>query len=485
MDTVIRDLETTLTQTLPYLILSGSALGYQTLMVVLFPITLRLLIKGFHHAYDYWHKSTNYFSLDLHSSMDGHRDNLAYASVSWYLSHHIKELKCKALVCRDAIALPGDYHDYRLSHFETMFSMAPEESIQIPFQNPHTDSSHTIELTCWKDSGPTADKTREVNVLHLSTDQSLEFISQFIQHCSKELRETLLHSDMETYHYYEYEIECEGWNSHPIQTIKSFDNVFLEPTIKHQVVNLLDTFVTAEAEYRRLGIPYKKGMIFHGPPGCGKTACIYALTHYLQRNIYFIRFDELKTGQELKRAIIDIPKRSVIVIEDIDVYHSTHKRSTGDNGDKSIRKTKHKHRRTRVDDKAGDTSQDSDDSTMFATILEILDGYNYLFGSVIILTTNHLDKLDPALIRAGRMDQHIQFDFLTLAVAQEIVDYFLGDRRFTLEKLPNVVDNKALTSAEFINGVIMPHLNNPEQIRALCNKNDRIIQDATIEPVSR
>jgi chaperone BCS1 len=267
--------------------------------------------------------------------------------------------------------------------------------------------------------------------------------------------------------------------------------------MKMQLKSLIDGFIAHENFYHQNGIPYKKGMIFYGPPGCGKTSTIYAITHYLSRNLYFIRLNELNSGDKLKTAVSKIPENAIVVIEDIDRYKVTHKDTDSTTTEPSKVDSKHDSSSSEGEEETKPSEKDTATTIVFtskkskskengilATLLEVLDGYNYLHGAIIILTTNHIEKLDPALIRPGRMDHKFFFGYLIEQQIRDIMGHFYSgitkpkDEKLQLDptegvgrlgfsplgcfatkgklQLENLLKIQDLTSAELINNMIIP-----------------------------
>ena len=93
---------------------------------------------------------------------------------------------------------------------------------------------------------------------------------------------------------------------------------------------------------------------------------------------------------------------------------------------------------------------------LFETLLEVFDGYNFLSGSIIIVTTNYLEKLDLALIRPGRIDHKFYFDYPTIKEIKRIFQFFynLDDN----SEMIKTIEFKELSSSELINSIILPNL---------------------------
>ena len=96
-------------------------------------------------------------------------------------------------------------------------------------------------------------------------------------------------------------------------------------------------------------------------------------------------------------------------------------------------------------------------------IEHVLDGYDSLHGCIIILTTNHKEYLDNALIRPGRIDMHYLFDKLDSDDIKNTVEKFTG---FDIDVKKNIT----MTSSKLINQILLPNKNNKQNIETLVNK---------------
>jgi len=158
----------------------------------------------------------------------------------------------------------------------------------------------------------------------------------------------------------------------------------------------LDDFVSAGTRkwYASHGIPYKRSLLLFGSPGAGKTSLIQALAGRYKRNLAILTPSHPEmTDDGLKAAVQRVPNKSIIVLEDVDAIFAE-----------------------------GRSKRDGDKSSLtFSGVLNALDGVGQSAGQIFILTTNHREKLDPALIRNGRVDCHVEF---TDADAEQAAELF-------------------------------------------------------------
>ncbi|ORX92083.1 P-loop containing nucleoside triphosphate hydrolase protein, partial [Basidiobolus meristosporus CBS 931.73] len=147
----------------------------------------------------------------------------------------------------------------------------------------------------------------------------------------------------------------------------------------------LEAFLNDKDFYQQLGLPYRRGILLYGRPGTGKTSLVNAIASELSRDLYMINLKEIDSDASLNAIFNSIPPNQIIVVEDCD----TQSRGFGALG------------------KGGGI----DGSFSLATFLANLDGHCLAPGNIIILTTNHPEMLDPAIVRPGRMDLKIEMGY--------------------------------------------------------------------------
>ncbi|KAL6598434.1 hypothetical protein ACP70R_046133 [Stipagrostis hirtigluma subsp. patula] len=179
----------------------------------------------------------------------------------------------------------------------------------------------------------------------------------------------------------------------------TFDTLAMDLAKKKEIMDDLDAFRSNRDFYRRTGKPWKRGYLLYGPPGTGKSTMIAAMANYLDYDIYDVELTVVRSNNDLRKLLIETTSKSIIVIEDIDC-------SLDLTGDRAAR------RRPKHD---GHTEDDRSSSTTvtLSGLLNFIDGLWSACGGerIVVFTTNHVDKLDPALIRRGRMDMHIEMSY--------------------------------------------------------------------------
>jgi mitochondrial chaperone BCS1 len=180
---------------------------------------------------------------------------------------------------------------------------------------------------------------------------------------------------------------------------RGLETVFVDPEIKLRLVERFKWFNGAEDWHSSRGIPWKLGVVLFGPPGTGKTSLIHALASDFGFNIKYI-----KSLHGLAGAFKSGTKDDLFVIEDIDALSGTLNRD----GAKTIH------------DETGLRG------SPLHEILNSMDGMLTPDGLKFIVTTNHLDRLDPAIVRPGRIDEVIEIGPLPLDCARKMFFAFYG-----------------------------------------------------------
>ncbi|KAL3657820.1 hypothetical protein V7S43_017202 [Phytophthora oleae] len=233
---------------------------------------------------------------------------------------------------------------------------------------------------------------------------------------------------------------------------KTFENLFFEE--KEQVLQLLDNFETRSGKFAIKGFPYKLGLLLHGPPGTGKTSLIKAIAQHTKRHVVTISLGKIKTNQQLLDALFDMKfavqgldspidmdfEDVIFVMEDIDCASAIVKKRAGEVDDVPVETDGANEAST------GKPTQSEDDklvSTMIKACLEdekkynmrndklnlsgllnVLDGVIDCPGRIVIMTTNHPEKLDPALVRPGRVNKKLLLGYMGCIHVQQMIEYY-------------------------------------------------------------
>lgn len=194
---------------------------------------------------------------------------------------------------------------------------------------------------------------------------------------------------------------------------RPLDSVVLERGVKERITEDLQAFLAARTWYLDRGIPYRRGYLLYGPPGTGKSSFIQALAGHLDFNIAILNVSERGlTDDRLNHLLTKVPPRTIVLLEDADAAFVNR-------------------RKPDEDGYAGAT-------VTFSGLLNALDGVASAEERIIFLTTNHVERLDEALVRPGRVDMTVRLGKATEWQIEQLWDRFYagvdsdgdGRRRF-------------------------------------------------------
>ena len=247
----------------------------------------------------------------------------------------------------------------------------------------------------------------------------------------------------------------------PFYSNKSFSNIYGKQirTIEQRI----NFFLNNKDWYDKKGIPYQLGILLSGVPGSGKTSCIRAIANLTKRHIINVNFANITTTTQLKNMFYSdkiqvymdnsmseintyfIPiEQRLYVLEELDAISDIVKQRTNTD--------------TYFNDNNGYIK--TDELTLME-ILTILDGTIEIPGRIIIMTTNHPDILDKALIRPGRVDIQVNFKNCdSYQIAEIFEGYF--DYKFPENRVCEL-PNKSLTPAE-VGQIFFKYINNSDNI---------------------
>lgn len=179
-----------------------------------------------------------------------------------------------------------------------------------------------------------------------------------------------------------------GWDAPTFVAGRNPNSVYLPDNQFERLAKDAEHFFNNSEWYAERGIPHRRGYLLYGEPGSGKSTTILALATALRVPVYKLSMSGNVTDDSLENLLSWTPNRCIVMLEDIDATFV--KRSSTKNKDGSPVK-----------------------SVTFSGLLNALDGVGASESRLVIMTTNHIDKLDSALIRPGRVDVRIHYTAAT------------------------------------------------------------------------
>lgn len=213
---------------------------------------------------------------------------------------------------------------------------------------------------------------------------------------------------------------------------KVFDTLFFEQ--KEYIMDILRKFKNKTLYPKHLPVDTKLGIILHGPPGTGKTGFITALANFLERSVYVVHMNKIRTRKEFDAAINMAKKSTIIVFDEFDCVEYVKKRDSknqpvmqqqGEKENTNMAYTMmlmaQKEKSENIMAEMKKEREAAEDKLDLAYILYKLDGLECGDERVIVATTNHPEQIDPALLRPGRFGIQLNLKNCTHRMLRDII----------------------------------------------------------------
>ncbi|PPD95531.1 hypothetical protein GOBAR_DD07424 [Gossypium barbadense] len=214
------------------------------------------------------------------------------------------------------------------------------------------------------------------------------------------------------------------WTHVAFEHPATFDTLAMDEKKKREIKKDLVKFSNGKEYYAKIGKAWKRGYLLYGPPGTGKSTMVAAMANFLNYDVYDLELTTVKNNVELRRLLIETSNKSIIVIEDID------------------------------------------------WLLNFIDGIWSACGGerIIVFTTNHVDKLDPALIRRGRMDKHVEMSYCRFEAFKVLAKNYLDiDSHPLFEEIGNLLEETDMTPADVAENLMLT--SDDDEVGETCLKN--------------
>jgi chaperone BCS1 len=222
------------------------------------------------------------------------------------------------------------------------------------------------------------------------------------------------------------------WTRSAKKMPRALNSVILPEGDSQKMLSQITQFQQSEAWYAGLGIPYRMGVLLYGPPGNGKSSLVMAVASELNLDVCVLNLSTSgMTDEKIIEQFTNLPEKAILLIEDIDcIFHSREKKEGAE-------------------------------CITFSGLLNAIDGVLAGDNRILFLTTNHKEKLDPALIRPGRCDVHMLIDNATPTQAHELFNRFFPDREDLAMQFELLTSGVIVSMAE-IQGHLLKNRESPE-----------------------
>ncbi|XP_010425631.1 PREDICTED: AAA-ATPase At3g28510 [Camelina sativa] len=296
-----------------------------------------------------------------------------------------------------------------------VFSMDDHEEIEDEFEGVKVKWHSNVKVTQPQHSyGRSISDERRYFTLTFHRRHRGMIIETYLDHVLREgkaiglnKRERKLYTNNSSQEWYPW--RSGKWSNVPFHHPATFETLAMDPVKKEGIKKDLIKFSKGEDYYRKVGKPWKRGYLLFGPPGTGKSTMIAAIANFLDYDVYDLELTTVKDNSDLKKLLLDTKGKSIIVIEDIDcsldLTGQRKKKKDDDEDEDGEEKKKEDDKKPKVEEKQSKVT--------LSGLLNSIDGlWSACSGEkIIVFTTNFVDKLDPALIRRGRMDNHIEMSY--------------------------------------------------------------------------
>jgi SpoVK/Ycf46/Vps4 family AAA+-type ATPase len=221
-----------------------------------------------------------------------------------------------------------------------------------------------------------------------------------------------------------------GWRQISNLPRRPIDTIYLDPVEKKKLVDDVVRFTKEEAEYIEYGIPYKRCYLFQGTPGSGKTSLIFALASMLKKDISIFNFSAEVTDVTFISAISQLSTDRILLLEDLDSLFV-------------------------------DRNQVGTNHVSFSALQNVLDGVCRKDKMITFITTNHIKRLDPALLRPGRVDYMMEFTFATRKQVKQMYDKFLPSQPHNFDTFYELVRGKKINMS-LVQKFLFEHRRDPD-----------------------
>ncbi|XP_071740784.1 AAA-ATPase ASD, mitochondrial-like [Rutidosis leptorrhynchoides] len=355
----------------------------------------------------YVHKLTGYVFPYIHITfheylVEDFERSKAYASIERYLStnstNRAKRLKANVIKDSESVVLSMDDYEEVTDEFKgvkiwwSSSKTVPHQQSLFSFRDD--EEKRFYRLSCHQKHRDFVVKVYMKHVL----DEGKAIAVKSRQ------RKLYTNNKSENWHGYKRTV----WSHIVFEHPSTFDTLAMDPKKKKDILNDLMTFSKSKDYYKKVGKSWKRGYLLYGPPGTGKSSMIAAMANLLEYDIYDLELASVNDNTDLRKLLIETSSKSIIVIEDIDCSLDL----TGQRKEKKEETIVEKDP-IKQNEKDEKKKKKKGSEVTLSGLLNFIDGLWSACGSerLIVFTTNYVEKLDPSLVRRGRMDKHIELSY--------------------------------------------------------------------------
>ncbi|KAI1308311.1 P-loop containing nucleoside triphosphate hydrolase protein [Xylaria venustula] len=324
------------------------------------------------------------------------RDPLNRSVMSWVMANVVQNRGIRSYTARTQVHA-GDVADRAallkkkkreiqyLPHFETTFFW---HGSCLYFVSRSLDSFHSSM------SDPSYDGIGGEELTLGCLGWSTEPIKRLIQTCQE-------YTDRQTEFFviiYARDRYGMSWQPKARKPIRRVDTVHFDDRLKQTLLTDIRKYLDPGTKrlYESRSMPYRRGYLFFGPPGTGKSSLSTALAGEFGLDPYEVKIPCIASDQDLEQMFLEIPPQCIVLLEDVDAIW------------------------TDRDSEKNESQAVAQSSCTLSGLLNVLDGVGSAEGRIIIMTTNKPERLDSALVRPGRVDMKVMLGNISRKSAEQM-----------------------------------------------------------------